>query len=184
MAIPRGLFVTPNFITEAEEQQLISWLDTQPWSTELIRRTQHYGYQYGYSDGKLQPTTPIAGPLLMLQQRFTALGYTGMTQCIINEYFRAQGIAPHIDRGIFGPVIMGISLGADAVMNFERVTDNGVEYYDCFLPRRSLLMLSDEARQQWKHGLRKTVTYLDDQGNKIVKPNEYRRISCTFRSVL
>jgi alkylated DNA repair dioxygenase AlkB len=181
--LPSGLFLTPDFITEAEERELVLWLDQQPWSTELSRRTQHYGYQYNYTNRSIQVTVPLTGPLSQLQQKFGAAGHN-LTQCIVNEYYRDQGIAPHIDLNIFGPVIVGVSLGADAVMSFERSTNNNMESFECFLPRRSLLMLTGEARSQWKHSISKRVTYLDSTGHKINKDINYRRISCTFRSVI
>ncbi len=120
------------------------------------------------------------GPLLKVQQQLANIGYPGLIQCIANEYYRDQGISPHIDRNIFGPVIMGLSLGADATMIFEHAD---ITYY-CPLLRRSLLMLSGPARSEWKHSLSKNVTYIDAQGNKVVKPLDYRRISCTFRSII
>lgn len=178
--LPEGLFVTPDFITEDEERELITWLDKQPWSTELSRRTQHYGYRYDYKNGGLGDAQPLDGPLLKFQQRLASIGYPGLTQCIANEYYRDQGIAPHIDRDIFGPIIMGLSLSADAIMLFERADIT----YRCPLPRRSLLMLSGPARSEWKHSLSKNATYIDAKGNKVVKSLDYRRISCTFRSVI
>lgn len=182
--VPVGLFLTPDFITQAEEQELISWVDQHPWSSELSRRTQHYGYQYDYTHRNIQPTVPLSGPLLQLQQKFVAAGYNNLTQCIVNEYYRDQGIAPHIDRNIFGPIIIGISLSADTVMSFERSRNNVTETFECFLPRRSLLMLTDEARSEWKHGISKKVTYLHPTGYKVNKDTNYRRISCTFRSIV
>ena len=181
--VPEGLFLTPDFITEAEELELISWLDQQRWSTELSRRTQYYGYQYNYTSRSVQTTVALSGPLLQLQQKFAAGGHNNLTQCIVNEYYRDQGIAPHIDLNIFGPIIIGVSLSADTVMSFERCMNNGTEVFDCFLQRRSLVMLTGEARSQWKHSISRKVTYYDEHGIKITKPGDYRRISCTFRSV-
>lgn len=178
--VPEGLFVTHDFITEDEERTLIKWLDTQPWLTDLSRRTQHYGYKYSYTNRNLEYAEALSGPLLDLHNKFSKMGYPELTQCIVNEYYRNQGINPHTDRDIFGPIIMGVSLGADAVMTFDR----GIEHYNCFLPRRSLLMLSGPARDVWKHSLSQNVTYQGPNGNKVTKPQDYRRISCTFRSVI
>ena len=41
-------------------------------------------------------------------------------QCIVNEYYHNQGISPHIDSDIFGSVILGVSIGDDAMMTFEQ----------------------------------------------------------------
>ena len=101
------------------------------------------------------------------------------TQCIVNEYFRDQGIAPHIDNLGFGPIVIGISISADGVMIFEK----GTEIFECFLPRRSMVMLASDARYLWKHSISKRVTYLTDTQEKITKPKDYRRISLTFREL-
>lgn len=44
-----GLFLIPNFISEAEEQQLLAHIDTQPWQYLSKRRVQHYGYKFEYT---------------------------------------------------------------------------------------------------------------------------------------
>lgn len=44
-----GLFLIPDFISEAEEQQLLAHIDTQPWQYLAKRRVQHYGYKFEYT---------------------------------------------------------------------------------------------------------------------------------------
>ena len=39
-------------------------------------------------------------------------------QAIVNEYEPGQGIAPHIDRDCFGPVVATVSLGSAVNMDF------------------------------------------------------------------
>ena len=64
-----------------QEHNIINWLDQQPWSTSLSRRTQNYGYQYDYTRKNIhpEPTTPISGPLLtvadMLHKFMSDAGY-------------------------------------------------------------------------------------------------------------
>lgn len=38
-----------DFITEQEEQQLLSAIDQQPWLQLSKRRVQHYGYRFEYT---------------------------------------------------------------------------------------------------------------------------------------
>lgn len=69
-------------------------------------------------------------------------------------------------------------------MIFERVNpSSGTEKFECFLPRRSIVMLSGPSRYEWKHSIEKKVTYIDDTGTRIIKPQDYRRISLTFREL-
>ena len=72
--IPQGLSLQPNVITAEKEHEIISWLDNQTWSTELSRRTQHYGYNYNYKSKDLTPGTPIQGPLLEISQSIEQAG--------------------------------------------------------------------------------------------------------------
>lgn len=180
--VPEGLSLQLNVITPEKEAEIITWLDTRnydPWSTALSRRTQHFGYEYNYTGKSIAPGPPMVGPILDLAQYIEKVGLMKPEQCIVNEYFRDQSIAGHTDKIIFCPVIIGISLGADVVMTFER----GIEKFECFLPRRSMMMITGQARYEWKHGIQKRVTYIDNLGNKITKPNNYRRISLTYRSI-
>lgn len=182
-SIPEGLYLTPDFLTEAEEHEIIAWLDTQSWSTALARRTQHYGYNYDYSTKNINmtPTTPISGPLQRIANRLSDIiqDFTP-TQCIVNEYTRSQGIAPHIDKLSFGPIIISISLNADTVMVFTRDT----EVFEYLLPRRSIVMLSGPARYEYKHSINKNATYIDPTTElKVIKPHDYRRISLTYRTL-
>jgi alkylated DNA repair dioxygenase AlkB len=73
--------------------------------------------------------------------------------------------------------VTSLSLGAPIVMDF---TDPDGKKHPHLLERRSLFVLSGEARYEWKHGIapRKSDSY---QGNLIERQ---RRISCTFRNTL
>jgi alkylated DNA repair dioxygenase AlkB len=177
--IPEGLYLILEFLTETEEHEIITWLDKQLWSTALSRRTQHYGYIYDYTRKNVQatPTIPISGPLQKIAERLINIP----TQCIVNEYTRNQGIAPHIDSLSFGPIIISISLNADTIMTFTKPESIP---FECLLPRRSIVILSGPARYQYKHSINKKVTYIDPITNlKVTKPSDYRRISLTYRTL-
>jgi alkylated DNA repair dioxygenase AlkB len=177
--IPEGLYLTPDVITPEQERYLIEWLDSKVWSNELSRRTQHYGYGYNYRSKVLVPGPPLESPLLELGQYLQERGLMVPIQCIVNEYYRSQGIAPHIDNLNFGSVVAGFSIGADATMVFTR----GAEEFTIFLPRRSLMVMRGPARTEWKHSIPKTVTYIGPDGDRVTKAHDYRRISLTFREL-
>jgi len=182
--IPEGLALQLNVITPEKEAEIIAWLDTRTWSTELARRTQHYGYGYNYRRKDLIPGVPLEGPILEVAQIFHRAGIMNPVQCIVNEYTRNQGIAPHIDNLSFGPVVVGLSISGDGVMVFDRTrVGQLVDRFECFLPRRSVVMLSGPARYEWKHSIEKKVTYIDGTGVKTTKAQDYRRISLTYREV-
>lgn len=183
MMIP-GLTLHPDFISHAEEKDLLGMIDAQPWRGDLQRRVQHYGYRYDYkarqvtSDLYLGPLPPW---LQGLAERLTHSGFFSdlPDQVIVNEYLPGQGIAPHIDCvPCFGGVIASLSLGSDVVMDFGR--SDGSEKISHRLPARSFLVMRGAARYHWQHSIAKRKTDVVD-GQKIIRQ---RRVSLTFRCVV
>lgn len=43
-----GLLILQDFVSEQEEQQLLSHIDSQPWQHLAKRRVQHYGFRFEY----------------------------------------------------------------------------------------------------------------------------------------
>ena len=164
--------------------------DDSPWLDDLSRRVQHFGYKYDYSNRRLDATARI-GPLpdwlieLARQVRGAASAeprrlldpHRPFVQAIVNEYLPGQGIAPHIDRDCFGPVVATVSLGSAINMDF-RCDATGHEYVQRLEPR-SLVLLHGAARSEWRHGIAKRQT--DAWGGH--KTQRQRRISITFRAI-
>ncbi len=98
-------------------------------------------------------------------------------QAIINEYLPGQGIAPHIDRDCFGPIVATVSLGSAVNMDFCR-DSTGDEYVQRLVPR-SLVLLYGDARFKWRHGIAKRH-YDMWNGHKTKR---HRRVSITFRTI-
>jgi alkylated DNA repair dioxygenase AlkB len=183
MDIP-GLCYLPDFLDETRERVLISLIDRQPWLTELRRRVQHYGYRYDYK-GRQVTAEMYLGPLPdWLQPLGRELNERGLMpyaadQVIINEYEPGQGIAPHVDCvPCFADTIASLSLGSTCVMEFTSVESRAK--VPLFLARRSLVVLSGEARYDWRHAIpaRKKDTH---EGRDLSRS---RRLSLTFRKVL
>jgi len=180
-----GLSLIFDFVNNPEETALLREIDQRPWSDELSRRVQHYGYRYDYRqrritcDSYLGPLPPF---LQKIAQRLHAEGHLPVVpdQAIVNEYLPGQGIAPHVDcEPCFGNVLASLSLGSPVVMQFSAL--NGAdELVALQLEPGSLLVLSGPARYDWKHGIpaRKTDAL---PGAKWIRQ---RRVSVTFRQVV
>lgn len=88
----------------------------------------------------------------------------------VNEYPPGVGLSPHIDtHSAFEGSIFSLSLAGPCIMEFRKYTDGDwrsksldseVENSDCssnflkraiYLPPRSILLLSGEARYAWHH---------------------------------
>lgn len=180
MFFPPGLQLIENFIDERTEKILIASVDQENWDTSLKRRTQHYGYKYSYLHSSATEKTaniPQWGHKIinrMIEQKYISVP---PDQMIVNEYLPGQGIAAHIDhQKYFDDVIISLSLGSQCTMVFNK----GQEYNFVLLPSRSLLIMSGEARYEWKHEIRKVKT--DTIERKRIKRE--RRISLTFRYMI
>lgn len=179
--LPRiaGLAYRPAFVTAEEETQLLAAIEQAPWRQDFKRRTLHYGYHYDYRDGTARPATAIPNWLAPLCGRLVASGHFALApeQVLINEYLPGQGIAPHIDRPAFGGTVASLSLGSDCVMRLQHAEDARQE--EIVLERRSLLVLSGDARYRWLHGIAPRKT--DRTGDRII--TRARRVSFTFRNL-
>ncbi|KAL3904062.1 MAG: hypothetical protein SGARI_005098, partial [Bacillariaceae sp.] len=95
------------------------------------------------------------------------------SQVLINEYRNNMGIASHFeDFEAFGPIIVTISLMQPVYMTLKRPkekTNGSDEYHDIvkvLLEPGSLLVMKDEARYEYRHGIGKSKWvhyYVDDQ---------------------
>lgn len=86
----------------------------------------------------------------------------------------------------FTAQIISLSLASDVIMEFRKPTKiNSKEYtahVSVLLPRRSLLIMADESRYGWKHGItpRKIDVIRNADGHLTAKYRD-KRISYTFR---
>ncbi|WCJ28991.1 hypothetical protein M5689_010657 [Euphorbia peplus] len=125
-----------------------------------------------------------------------------LDQLTVNEYPRGVGLSPHIDtHSAFEGLIFSLSLAGPCIMEFRRYSDgssdqksssnndNKVEILDngthltrraIYLPPRSMLLLSGEARYAWQHYI--PHHKIDMVNDNVVKRGS-RRVSFTFRKV-
>ena len=180
-----GLEYQPNFLSINKSNLLLEEIDGMKWMVDLRRRVQHYGYKYDYNRRRVDKSMRIDDPPNYLQEISNKLKEKNIfdktpDQVIINEYEPGQGISNHIDcEPCFEDTIASISLGSPCVMNFTNRDDKTVIKH-CLLEPLSLVILKDEARYKWMHGIKpvKTDTY------NSMKIKRERRISITFRKVI
>ena len=100
--LPQGAILLTDFITEQEETELITYLDSNKWcgngiepNGELRRRTQQYGGLFLYKTRKVQfPLTKTPNFFEYLRIRMKSLNiFTNPTfnHLVVNEYNINQG---------------------------------------------------------------------------------------------
>lgn len=175
-----GLTYIEDFIPPDEQEKLVQYIEQQPWSTELKRRVQHYGYRYDYKSKSVTADFYLGSLPEIFQNIANQLVVSGLVsetpdQVIVNEYMPGQGIALHVDCvPCFGAEIASISLLSVYPMRL-RSFDRSLEEQEIFLGLGSCLILKGDARYCWSHGIRSRAS---DNGIK-----RGRRISLTFRKV-
>ncbi|XP_067000694.2 alkylated DNA repair protein alkB homolog 8 isoform X4 [Anabrus simplex] len=106
-----------------------------------------------------------------------------LLNCVIwNDGETHSGIPPHVDtHSAFEDAILSLSLGSSVVMDFRHKDGRHIPV---LLPRRSLLVMSGEARYSWSHGItpRKLDVVPTLKGGLTVQKRGIRT-SFTFRWV-
>jgi 2OG-Fe(II) oxygenase superfamily len=113
--------------------------------------------------GLLETLSTLLQPLLPPQtyDLLFPVNPTRARQAIINLYQPGEGITPHIDLlGRYGDGIIGVSFSSSCVMRFDRSepgtkSEDKRTRWDLYLPERSIVILSREARYNWTHGIDK-----------------------------
>jgi alkylated DNA repair dioxygenase AlkB len=164
---------------------LLDQIDKRQWLEDLRRRVQHYGFKYDYKARKVNRDMRIGQLPKWLQKLGQKLYEDGHMlaepdQVIVNEYEPGQGISSHIDcEPCFANTIVSLSLGSDCIMDFTNRRDK-TKKIPVWLAPRSIIVLKDEARNEWLHGIapRKSDMW---EGQKYERQ---RRVSLTFRKVI
>ena len=123
-------------------------------------------------------------------------------QAIINLYWPGEGISPHVDLlDRYGDGIIGVSLGSGCAMRFAKEDSNESgdgkgdgsepepEPEPCalYLPKGSVLVMTEEARYKWTHGIEKRYEDLVEESSESeqrVLLTRDVRLSITFRWLL
>ncbi len=181
----RGFKYIEDYIDKSEHNWLLDQIDKHQWLEDLKRRVQHYGFKYDYKARKVNHDMRIGQLPEWLQKLGRKLyedDYMAAEpdQVIVNEYEPGQGISSHIDcEPCFANMIVSLSLGSGCIMDFTNKRDKAKKI-PVWLAPRSIIVLKDEARYGWLHGIapRKSDTWTGQTYER------QRRVSLTFRKVI
>ncbi len=180
----KGLLYIPEYITKEEHASYWQSVNNENWLGDLKRRVQHYGFKYNYKSRFIDHSMKI-GELpewvIPLAMKLYKDGHMSAIpdQLIVNEYKQGQGIASHVDcEPCFGDTIISMSLGSTCIMEFTNKETR--EKVEVLLEPRSLVILKEDARYLWTHG----ITGRNADKFNGIKYNRNTRISFTFRNVI
>lgn len=152
----QGLLFYPDLVDKDEESAIIRYLCRQSgWqpvsASPSARLVLQYGIPYSYSTQKMH-AIPFTRTMQNIRDRMcdTYQPTQALDQCIVNRYLPAQGISRHIDAIVFGDEVYCLSLGSDTQITFRKGKQQ--EVYN--IPRRSLYVLTGEARYDWTHEIK------------------------------
>lgn len=192
-----------DFVSEAEEMELLRTIDAREWEETHKRRTQHYGYRYKRSKpgtrgaGSLEQATDLRelGPTFckikrrldktlgrVRGRRAVPAGWAELAdQVLVSEYQPGQGAASQTDPPLFASHVALLSLGADCELELERdVPGQAGSRASQRLPRRSLLVIYGDARYLWRRGIAARKSDVVD-GRRMLRA---RRVLVTFRKII
>ena len=165
--VPGGFIYRQNFVSEAEEQELIreiQKLQLEPFKYYQFtgkRRTASFGWQYEF--GASEITAAPEMPLFLLPVRARAgkvfkIDPASLIQISIIEYSTGSPIGWHRDIPYFG-IVVGVSLGAACRMRFRKYSRvrskklNRDEVLSLELEPRSVYLMSGASREIWQHSI-------------------------------
>ncbi len=165
--VPDGFIYRQNFISEAEEQELmreIQKVSLEPFKYYQFtgkRRTASFGWQYEFGASEITPAPEMPPFLLPLRTRAGIvfnIDLNSLIQTSIIEYSTGSPIGWHRDIPQFG-VVIGISLGAPCRMRFREYSRvrskklNRDEVLSIELQPRSIYLMSGASRESWQHSI-------------------------------
>ena len=113
----------------------------------------------------------------------TTCDFPDVNQLTVNHYLPGEGIGSHVDTpSAFDDGLISLSLNSGIVMEFRRVGAAAEQENESkklvYLPPRSLLLMSKDARYEWEHMI---VSRMTDTHNGEVLARKLR-LSLTFRT--
>ena len=155
MSTPNGFLYIPEFLTPQEQEFLLPQVRELPFDRHSFRGQQlkrsyaQFGHEYVTATRKINPAPTIPAFLRALIAKATPHYPTGtiFNQCIATYYPREAGIGWHTDAPAFGDVIMAVSLGSAARLQFR--TSECTE--EIIAAPGSLYVMHGTARRDWQH---------------------------------
>jgi alkylated DNA repair protein (DNA oxidative demethylase) len=162
-APPPGFRYVLGFLSTSEEAALVADLGARTFDEVRMRgvvarcQTLHFGWVYGYESWRLTPGPPLPAAYDFVLERAAALAGVvreAWQELLLSRYPPGAGIGWHRDAPMFGPVVVGVSLGAPCRFRLRRrLGPRRFDTFGCVLEPGSAYVLGGEARAAWQHSI-------------------------------
>ena len=158
--LPEGLLYQPDFLSEAEEADLVAVFHKLPFQAfdfhgyTARRRVLEFGLEYDFTTRKATPTQRLPEFLTPVRERaaqFAGINASALVEGMVTEYSPGAPIGWHRDAPQFGTII-GISLAGTARMRFKPYKAEG-KSVTLTLERRSIYLMHGPARWKFQHSI-------------------------------
>ena len=181
--LPPGAQLVRDFVTPAEERRLLLRIGDATWLSDLNRRVQHYGFRYDYREPRGSPAgDPVSpmgrahgpAPRAVLRRRDARAVHRERVPPGPRDRHarRSPRLRPTSSRRCRSPTTGRCGSGRATRVRTCATAAPGDRVVT--LPRRSVLVLRDAARDRWMHGIDPSDT----------AQRRVTRISATFRTLV
>ena len=172
---PEGFEYFEDFLSAEEEKAVLEYASRVEYEPFIMRGQpskrgiKRYGYDYGSAGGSIKEPPPIPDELIALRDlaaKRAGLPPEIFISVLLTRYTPGAAIGWHKDFPMFGPQVLGISLGSSCTFKL-RNPQNTSRVFSIELQPRSMYVLGGAARNEWEHS---------------IPPAKTLRYSVTFRS--
>jgi alkylated DNA repair dioxygenase AlkB len=158
--LPEGLLYQPDFLSEAEEAELVRIFRELPFQAfdfhgyTAKRRVLGFGFGYDFTTRRATPTQNFPEFLSPVRERaaqFAGVSAADLVEGMVTEYSPGAPIGWHRDAPQFGTVI-GISLASTSRMRFKPYKAEG-KPVALMLEPRSIYVMRGPARWKFQHSI-------------------------------
>jgi alkylated DNA repair dioxygenase AlkB len=158
--LPEGLLYQPDFLSEAEETELIRifrGLSFQAFDFHgytAKRRVLEFGLEYDFTTRRATPTQSFPEFLAPVRERaaeFAGVPAASLVEGMVTEYSPGAPIGWHRDAPQFGTIV-GISLASTSRMRFKPYKAEGKPVALTLEPR-SIYLMRGPARWKFQHSI-------------------------------
>lgn len=161
---PNGFSYNENFLTTAEEDQLLTFIQQVEFHSFIFqgytakRRVASFGFDYNFNNRSITVGKEIPSELFWLMQKvapIAGVSHEAFQELLITEYPEGAVINWHRDAPPFD-LIAGISLLSDCKFKlrpYKKELQTKGSTISIPVNRRSLYLIAGEARTAWEHSI-------------------------------